>query len=191
MDKYVAEQAAATSERNTIRVVQREQLAGPGPGFRRYVEASSEAEAAAASRSASNQGAELSPILARQKELSQLVNRQGGVVDRWLRSSDNRWAQLYRSVENSNPNFAKGIRGRILDIRTRNIFRQRFGDVPGIRIDQTIPGSGNSLRPDLYFPVLGGRKVIFDVGGWSKINDIHKYSNMADVSIPLVPVQWF
>jgi hypothetical protein len=133
---------------------------------------------------------ELSPILTRQKELSQFVNRQGAVVDRWLSSINNRWATLYRNSLESNPNFAKGIRGRILDVRTRSKFRDMFGDVPGVRIDQTIPGSGNSLRPDLFFPELGGRSVIFDVGSPSKIGDILKYEGMADELIPLIPIQW-
>jgi hypothetical protein len=133
----------------------------------------------------------LSPTLLQQKELAQLVNKWGAVVDRWLSSSSNRWAKLYRDSIQSNPNFANGIRGRILDIRTRSKFRDMFGDtVPGVRIDQTIPGSGNSLRPDLFFPNLGGRRVIFDVGSPSKIGGIQKYQGMADDLIPLVPVQW-
>lgn len=119
-----------------------------------------------------------------------MVNRQGAVVDRWLGSSNNRWARLYRDSLESNPNFAKGIRGRILDIRTRSKFREMFGDVPGVRIDQTIPGSGNRLRPDLYFPDIDGRRVIFDVGSRSKIGDILKYEGMADDLIPLVPIDW-
>jgi len=139
---------------------------------------------------APNTGTSFSPILERQRELSHMVNRQGRVVDRWLGASDNRWARLYREVESLSPNFSKGIRGRILDVRMRGIFRERFGDVPGVRIDQTIPGTGSNLRPDLYFPDLGGRKVIFDVGSPSKIQDIGKYKGMADEAIPLVPLDW-
>ena len=133
----------------------------------------------------------LSPILRTQKQLSLLVNRQGAVVDRWLATSQNRWAQMHRANLTLNPNFAKGVRGRILDVRMRGKFRAMFGDVPGVRIDQTIPGSGSALRPDLYFPDLGGRSVIFDVGGPSKVRDILKYGGMADDLIPLVPEQWF
>jgi hypothetical protein len=131
-----------------------------------------------------------SSVLARQKQLSQLVNRQGEVIDRWLAASNNRWARLYRDSLESNPNFAKGIRGRILDIRMRSKLRDMFGDFPGVRIDQTIPQSGNRLRPDLYLPDIDGRRVIFDVGSPSKINDILKYEGMADDLIPLVPIDW-
>ena len=133
----------------------------------------------------------LSETLTMQKELSELVNRQGAVVDRWLGSANSRWAKLYRSVQGTNPNFAKGIRGRILDIRMRGIFRKRFGDIPDIRIDQTIRGSGNKFRPDLYFPALGGRRVIFDVGSPSKVTGILDYEGMADDLVPLIPRQWF
>lgn len=134
----------------------------------------------------------LSPILQRQKELTLLVNRQGAVVDRWVASSSNRWAQLYRANLQTNPNFAALIRGRVLDVRMRGQFRDTFGStVPGVRIDQTIPGSGNRLRPDLYFPSINNRSVIFDVGSPSKVSDILKYEGMADVLIPLTPEQWF
>ncbi len=128
-------------------------------------------------------------ILARQKQLAQLVNRQGEVIDRWLSSSTNRWAQLYRMSVNSNPNFANMIRGRFLDIRMRSKLASIFRGQPGVRIDRTIPGSGR-LRPDLYFPEIGGRSVIFDIGGQSKISGILKYKGMADELIPLVPIQW-
>jgi hypothetical protein len=78
-----------------------------------------------------------------------------------------------------------------LDIRTRSQFDALFGDVvPGVRIDKTILGSGSRLRPDLYFPDIGGRSVIFDVGGATKIGDIFKYEGMADDLIPLIPTQW-
>ncbi|NQT12901.1 MAG: hypothetical protein HQ582_09130 [Planctomycetes bacterium] len=133
----------------------------------------------------------LSPILQRQKDLTHLVNRQGAVVDRWLGTNNSRWAQAYRANLQTNPNFAKGIRGRILDVRMRARFRDMYGDVPGIRIDQTIPGSGNSLRPDLYFPNIDSRRVLFDVGSPSKVSDILKYERMADEVIPLIPEQWF
>jgi hypothetical protein len=132
----------------------------------------------------------LSGVLTRQQELSRLVNRQGIVVDRWLASSYNRWARLFRASLDSHPNFANLIRGRILDIRMRSIFRGLFGEVPGIRIDQTIPGSGIRLRPDLYFPDIDGHRVIFDVGSRSKVNAILKYEGLADELIPLVPIEW-
>jgi RHS repeat-associated protein len=135
-------------------------------------------------------GGPRSPVLEMQRDLSLLVNKQGSVVDRWLQSSSNRWAKLYRETESSSPNFAKGIRGRILDIRMRGKLREQFGDVPGARIDQTIPGSGNNLRPDLYLPSVGGRRVIFDVGSPSKMLEIGKYKGMADDTIPLVPIGW-
>lgn len=65
-----------------------------------------------------------------------------------------------------------------------------FREVPGTRIDRTILGSGNRLRPDLYLPDVGGRSVIFDVGGSTKVVGILKYQDMADDIIPLIPAQW-
>ncbi|MGV3774938.1 MAG: RHS repeat-associated core domain-containing protein [Verrucomicrobiales bacterium] len=128
-------------------------------------------------------------ILHMQRNLSHIVNRQGEVANQWLASSPNRWAQLYRSL-NPDSGFAKGIRGRILDERTRKIFRRMFGSSGnnGIGINQTVPGSGSTLRPDLYFPNLGGRSVIFDVGSRGKVLDIGKYSHLADEVIPLIPI---
>jgi hypothetical protein len=52
------------------------------------------------------------------------------------------------------------------------------------RFDRPVP------RKSPKNPNLGGRRVIFDVGGPSKIGDILKYDGMADDLIPLVPVQW-
>lgn len=73
----------------------------------------------------------------------------------------------------------------------RSIFKDMFGNkVPGIRIDQTIEGSGNALRPDLYFPNLAGKRVIFDVGSASKRDGISKYKEMADLLFALIPDQW-
>ena len=126
-----------------------------------------------------------------QGRLSRLVDRQGAVVDRWLAQSQNRWANLYRATAETSPNFAKGIRGRVLDVRMRGKFREMFGDTPGVRIDQTIPGSGSPLRPDLYFRNLGGSSAIFDVGGPSKVLGISKYQGLANELVPLVPRQWF
>ena len=71
-------------------------------------------------------------------------------------------------------------------------FQNRFGDIiAGVRIDQTIPGSGNALRPDLYLPNLGGKRVIFEVGSPSKVRGLGKYKGMADYVIPIIPKQWF
>jgi RHS repeat-associated protein len=134
---------------------------------------------------------QLSPILLQQKDLSILVNRQGAVVDRWLASSNNEWARLYRARLTSDPNFARGIRGRFLDVRMREFFRERFARTQGIQIDRTVSGETSDLRPDLYFENLGGRSVIFDVGSPSKIDGILKYEGMADELIPLIPEQWF
>ncbi len=131
-----------------------------------------------------------SPILITQKQLSLLVNKQGAVIDRWLATSNSRWPTLYRQFLVSNPNAAAGLRGRFLDIRTRLQFQDLFGQIPGVRIDETIPNSGSNLRPDLYFPTLDARSVIFDVGSPTKIEDIQKYNNLSDVQIPLIPSQW-
>ena len=54
-----------------------------------------------------------------------------------------------------------------------------------MRINQTIPGGGR-LRPDIYFPNLGGERVIFDIGGKSKVKDITKYDGMADLLSPVI-----
>lgn len=72
-------------------------------------------------------------------------------------------------------------------VRMRRILQEKYGDIPGVRIDQTIPGTNSALWPDLYCPDLDGRKVIFDVGGPSKVGDISKYNGMADDLFPLVP----
>ncbi len=153
--------------------------------FNAFLDVTSSAVGAVISKAAKAE----SSILTTQRELSTLVTKQSAVVDRWLRMSDNRWAELYREALETAPNFAKGIKGRILDRRMNKIFKEMFGDTPGVRIDQTIPGSGNNLRPDLYLPDLDGKEIIFDVGGSSKINDIQKYKDMADEVIPLIPNQ--
>jgi len=49
-----------------------------------------------------------------------------------------------------------------------------------------VPGSGTPLRPDLYFPNLDGRSVIFEVGGPSKIGKLGKHKNLADQVILVV-----
>ncbi len=129
------------------------------------------------------------PILETQREISLLANRQIRVVDRFLRISQSDVARAFRQAQQTDPHFAALIRGRVLDRRMLRFFRQRFRpSVPGIRIDQTI-GTGSRLRPDLFFPSLGGRRVIFDVGtGLSKVRDITKYEEFADVIIPIIPV---
>ena len=37
-----------------------------------------------------------------------------------------------------------------------------------------------------YFPNLDSNSVIFDIGGKSKIADIQKYEDMADILIPIL-----
>lgn len=56
----------------------------------------------------------------------------------------------------------------------------------GVLLDRTIPGSGSRIRPDIYFDNLGGKRVILDIGGPSKVRDILKYQNLADYVIPLL-----
>lgn len=135
-------------------------------------------------------GPNLGSSLAMQERLTKMVNQQGRVVDRFLGSSQNRWAQVYRALQAKNPNFAKGIRGRFLDSRMNGLLKQEFGGIEGVRINQAVDGYGN-LRPDIYFPNMEGRSVIFDVGSPSKIESIFKYQHMADDVIPLIPEQWF
>jgi hypothetical protein len=64
-------------------------------------------------------------------------------------------------------------------------FRDRY---PNMRLDRTLPGS--KLRPDVYFPDLGGRSAIFDFGGPSKVGGILKYTGMADDLIPIIPTSF-
>lgn len=132
----------------------------------------------------------LSPVLQTQKQLSTLANRQADVVSRFLRTSDSRVATTYRNVQSSNPNFAKLIEGRVLDRRLNSILKKNpLGN--GVRLDQAVPNSGSALRPDVFFPNLDGKRVIFDFGGPSKIGDIRKFEGLADEIIPIVPVQRF
>jgi hypothetical protein len=99
-------------------------------------------------------------------------------------------ATRYQSIMNGsgNKNFAKLIRGRFLDRRMNtwmeNTYRSKY---PNMRLDMTVPGSGNSLRPDVYLPNLNNRKTIFDFGGPSKVDNLGKYSGMADDIFPIVP----
>jgi hypothetical protein len=129
--------------------------------------------------------APLDPILQAQKDISIATQKKASAVDRWLRVNDSRLAQTYRDALETNPNFASMIRGRIIDRRMNAWFKDQYGNVPGVRIDQQIPGSGMTTRPDLYLPELGGKKVIFDVGGPSKITDILKYEGQADYLFPI------
>jgi RHS repeat-associated protein len=124
-----------------------------------------------------------------QENLTKIVNQQGRVVDRYLATSRNYWPTVYRAVKGAAPNFAKGIRGRVLDTRMNQIFEGGFRNIPGVHINETINGFG-PLRPDLYLPNMDGRSVIFDVGSPSKINTIFKYQHMADDVIPLIPAHW-
>jgi hypothetical protein len=112
-------------------------------------------------------------------KITKKVQKVAGAVDRWLVNSSARIARLYRRYRRSDPNFAALIRGRIIDNRMRRWFRREFGRIPGVRIDQTIPGSGSRLRPDLYFPSIGGGSAIFDVGSAAKAQLIEKYLGMA------------
>lgn len=121
-----------------------------------------------------------------QKELSLLANRQAAIVDRFLGSSNASVAQAYRTFQNVNPNFASLIRGRVLDRRIHLKLEQAFEGY-NVRLDQVVPGSGNILRPDVYFPNIDGQSAIFDIGGPSKIFGIQKYRGMADQVIPIVP----
>ena len=141
----------------------------------------------------------MSESLQLQTQIAQKANRVGGAVDRWLMNPASanharygRWAETYRGIM-TNPNatarqinFAKGIRGRFVDRRMstwmESTFRSRY---PTMQLDRTLPGS--TLRPDAFFPNIGGRSVIFDFGGPSKVGDIMKYSGMADDLIPIVP----
>ncbi|MEN1681765.1 MAG: polymorphic toxin-type HINT domain-containing protein [Planctomycetota bacterium] len=134
--------------------------------------------------------AESSQILDTQRSLAKAANRQADVVTRFLRSSDSRVAKAYRQALQDNPNFASLIEGRVLDRRLNSLLK-RQGLGTGVRLDQTVPNTGSRLRPDVYFPALGGRRVIFDFGGPSKTTQIQKFQEFADEIIPIVPVQRF
>jgi hypothetical protein len=113
-----------------------------------------------------------------QQEIQRKVSRTAAAVDRWLRHSPHRLAARYRKSSQQKSNFAELIRGRIIDIRMRQWLRKKYGKMPGARIDQTVPGSGSKLRPDLYLPDVDGEKVIYEIGGKTKRAD--KYKGLAD-----------
>jgi RHS repeat-associated protein len=134
------------------------------------------------------------------EEISSTVNRKAKAVDRWMRMNAGRqgndtisraarlYNQMYQSENPRDQNFAKLIRGRFIDRMMHSYFVRRFGNTKGARMDQALPGSKDtSLRPDLYLPNVGGKSVIFDVGGPSKKADIEKYRGMADHLIPIIP----
>ena len=140
-----------------------------------------------------------------QKQITIKANKTGAAIDRWLMSKSGanhanlgRWAKLYQKIM-TDPNatarqinFAKGIRGRILDRRMNDWMRRTYGrSHPNMRLDRTVPGSGSDLRPDAYFPDIDGRSTIYDIGGPSKLDDIMKYDGMADDLVPVVPESYF
>ncbi len=132
----------------------------------------------------------LSPILETQRDLSILANRQSNVVNRFLQSSDSRVAISFRQAQTENPPFANLIQGRVLDRRLNSLLkRQPLGN--NVRLDQTVPNSGSNLRPDVFFPSLDNKSVIFDFGGVSKIRAIQKFDGLADEIIPIVPLERF
>lgn len=108
------------------------------------------------------------------------------VVERWLKSSKTQLAQTYRAFEVVNPNFAKLIKGRIIDRRMHKWMSEKYKHIyPDAKFDKTIPGSGK-MRPDAYFPNVDGESVIFDIGGASKMSDIGKYGGLADIVEPII-----
>ena len=135
-----------------------------------------------------------------QKQISIKANKSGAAIHRWLMSgkaSQNsrygRAANIYQSIMNGNgnKNFAKLIRGRFLDRRMNSWMEKTFRTkLPNMQLDQTVAGAGNFLRPDVFIPNIGNRKVIFDFGGPSKLLDISKYKGMADDLFPIIPTSF-
>ena len=81
------------------------------------------------------------------------------------------------------------IRGAAIDRRINGVLQRRYASeiLEGTeRLDRQVPGAGNRLRPDVFFPNLDGKSVIFDFGGPSKLSGISKYRGMADYLIPLL-----
>ncbi len=145
-------------------------------------------------RASSDPDANSQAILRTQKELSILANRQAEVVDRFLRTSDSRLARKFRNDEVNDPNFAQLIRGRVLDIRLRGILQRNFRREIReglVQIDRTVPETGTRLRPDILFRNLGGQSVLFDFGSVSKLDEINKFEDFAELVIPIVPVNRF
>jgi hypothetical protein len=111
------------------------------------------------------------------QELQREVSRKAAAVDRWLGRSKHRVAVRYRKAVQNQSNFAALIRGRMIDIKMRPWLRKKYGNRPGARIDQTIPGSKSRLRPDLYLPDVDGQSVIYEIGGKTKSSS--KYKGLA------------
>jgi uncharacterized Zn-binding protein involved in type VI secretion len=111
------------------------------------------------------------------QEIQREVSRKAASVDRWLDSSKHRVAARYRKAVQKRSGFAALIRGRMIDVKMRPWLRKKYGRIPGARIDQTIPGSGSRLRPDLYLPDVDGQSVIYEIGG--KTKSAGKYKGLA------------
>ncbi len=121
-----------------------------------------------------------------QNEISQKTSSVSAAVTRWLKSSDTKWAELYRGFADTNPNFAKLIKGRIIDRRMNKWMKGKYEDLyPGSSFDKRIPGSGR-MRPDAYFPNLDGQSAIFDIGGSTKKKDIIKYNGLANNVVAII-----
>ncbi|WP_233268525.1 RHS repeat-associated core domain-containing protein [Cellulophaga sp. L1A9] len=121
-----------------------------------------------------------------QNEISQKTSSVSAAVTRWLKSSDTKWAKAYRHFAGTNPNFAKLIKGRVIDRRMNKWMKGKYEDLfPVSSFDKTIPGSGR-MRPDAYFPDLDGQSAIFDIGGSSKTTGIGKYDGLADIVEPII-----
>jgi hypothetical protein len=129
------------------------------------------------------------PILQTQKELSILTRQVAATVDLELTTGTSRYALRYqRAMATGNENFAKMVRGSAIDVEMRLAMENRYAAELGesVFVNRVIPGSGNRMRPDVYFPNLGGSRVIFDFGGPSKVLGINKYAGMADYLIPVL-----
>ena len=119
-----------------------------------------------------------------QNEITDQTKKTAAVVERWLKSSNNKWAKAFRRFEVDNPNFAKLIKGRVIDRRMNKWMTDKYKGM-GATFDRTTPGSGR-MRPDAYFPDVDGQSVIFDIGGPSKASGIGKYDGLADIVEPII-----
>ena len=121
-----------------------------------------------------------------QNEISQKTSSVSAAVTRWLKSSDTKWAKAYRHFADTNPNFSKLIKGRVIDRKMNAWMKKKYKNmIPEPSFDKTIPGSGR-MRPDAYFPDLDGQSAIFDIGGSTKAADISKYDGLADIVEPII-----